>query len=162
MLMGMFDIWRADEDSPDVLAPPPAIYGLGFLVGYALDVWWGWSFGVGEATGIGLVPIVGGFALALWCFVHFRRAGTAVPTNKTTTALVTDGPYQVTRNPIYAALTAVYLGLCAIVDAPAALLGLVAVLPLMHYGVVLREERYLEAEFGDEYVAFAARTKRYV
>jgi len=160
--MALRDIWAEDPDSPRVIIHPPVIYGAGFIIGYALDFWWGWSFGVGEATGLGWLLVIGGLALALWGIWHFRRAGTSVPTHRPATALVVEGPYRVTRNPVYMALNAIYLGLCALLDAPAALLMLLGILPLMHYGVVLREERYLEAKFGEDYRQFKQATKRYL
>ena len=162
MLMGMFDIWRRDPDSPPVVMHPPVIFGLSFLIGYALDVWWGWSFGVGPAIVLGWLLLAGGFAMAVWCFWHLRRAGTNVPTNKPALVLVTDGPYRTSRNPIYVALTAVYIGLASLLDAPAALLMLLAALPMLHFGVVLREEQYLAAKFGEPYRDYFARTKRYI
>ena len=140
MLMGMFDIWRRDPDSPPVVMHPPVIFGLSFLIGYALDVWWGWSFGVGPAIVLGWLLLAGGFAMAVWCFWHLRRAGTNVPTNKPALVLVT----------------------ASLLDAPAVLLILLAALPMLHFGVVLREEQYLAAKFGEPYRDHFARTKRYI
>lgn len=159
--MPLSDLWKRDPDSPAVVALPPVIYGVGFLAGYAIDRWLGWSFGVGEATMLGWPLVAGGGALALWAAWHFRRAGTAIPPHQPTTAIVTNGPYRVTRNPMYVALATVHIGLSALLDAPAALLALAAILPLMHWGVVLREEAYLQAKFGRDYVRYMEATRRY-
>ena len=160
--MGLFDSLKHDADSPPVIAHPPVIYGVGFLVGYACNIWWGWSFGIGDAIALGWALIAGGFGLALWCFWYFLRAGTGIPTNKTTTKLVVTGPYRATRNPIYVALTCVYIGLASVLDAPALLLVLLIILPVMHSGVVLREEQYLTAKFGEPYEQYMRVTKRYL
>lgn len=160
--MRLSDLWKRDPDSPAVAALPPVIYGLGFLIGYACDIWWGWSFGVGPAIVLGWLLVAGGVPLALWAAWHFRRAGTAIPPNQPTTAIVTDGPYRATRNPMYVALAIVHIGLAAALDAPAALLALLVIVPLMHWGVVLREEAYLEAKFGEDYAAYKRATKRYL
>jgi protein-S-isoprenylcysteine O-methyltransferase Ste14 len=153
---------KEHADSPRVVAHPPLIYGAGFLVGLALDFWLGWSFGVGEAVKLGWLLVAGGLLLAGWSVWHLRKAGTGIPTNRPATVIVTDGPYLVSRNPIYAALTAIHIGLASLLDAPAALLALVPVLAVMHRGVILREEAYLEAKFGAPYRAYRARTRRYL
>ena len=80
-----------------------------------------------------------------------RAADTNVPTNLPATALVTDGPFRTTRNPIYIGLALSFLGLSSLLDAPTAMLMLVPCLMVLHAGVVLREERYLEQKFGDDY-----------
>lgn len=160
--MRIADLWQRHPDSPNVIALPPVIYGAGFALGYACDRWLGWSFGVGPATALGWLLIGGGVMLAIWAAWHFRRAGTNIPPHQPATALVTGGPYRATRNPMYVALAVVYIGLAAVLDAPAALLGLGAILPLMHHGVVLREEAYLEAKFGDAYTRYKQATKRYL
>ena len=81
---------------------------------------------------------------------------------KPATALATAGPYRVSRNPIYLALTLFYLGvglaagsLWVVVLAGPALL-------VMHLGVVRREERYLERRFGAAYLDYARRVRRWI
>jgi protein-S-isoprenylcysteine O-methyltransferase Ste14 len=160
--MRLSDLWKRHPDSPAVVALPPVVYGLGFLIGYACNLWWGWSFGVGEATALGWLLVGGGGLLAIWAALHFRRAGTAIPPHMPTTAIVDSGPYRATRNPMYVALAVVHIGLAAALDAPAALLALAVILPVMHWGVVLREEAYLEAKFGEAYSWYKQKVKRYL
>ena len=159
--MATLNFWKRDPDSPNIIALPPVIYAVGFLVGYACNLWLGWSFGVGEALVFGWVLVAGGGLLALWAAWRFHRAGTNSHPTEPTTALVFAGPYLVTRNPMYLALATVHTGLSALLDAPAALLALLVILPLMHWGVVLREEAYLEAKFGAAYLRYKQATKRY-
>lgn len=160
--MRLSDLWKHHPDSPNVIAPPPVIFGLGFLIGYACNVWWGWSFGVGPAIVFGWPLLAGGILLAGWAAWQFRRAGTAIPPHRPASALVAEGPYRVTRNPMYMALTIAHVGLAALLDAPAALFVLAAILPLMHWGVVLREEAYLQAKFPEAYGRYRQTTKRYL
>lgn len=159
--MGIFDIWKRDPDSPKIVALPPVIYSVGFLVGYGCNTWWGLSFGVGKALAFGWILLLGGGLLAAWAAWRFRRAGTNIHPTHPTTALVIAGPYLVTRNPMYLALSIVHIGLAALLDAPIALFALLAILPVMHWGVVLREEAYLEAKFGDDYRRYMQATRRY-
>jgi protein-S-isoprenylcysteine O-methyltransferase Ste14 len=100
--------------------------------------------------------------LAGWCFGLFRRAGTNVPTHKPSTAIVTDGPYRFSRNPIYIALTTLSAGIAIWVNSWWMLALLVPTFVIMNIGVVDREERYLAAKFGDEYLSYKARVRRWL
>jgi protein-S-isoprenylcysteine O-methyltransferase Ste14 len=159
--MGLLTFWKHDPDSPKVIALPPVIYAIGFLAGYACNLWWDWSFGIGKAVALGWVLVIGAGLLALWAAWHFHRAGTNIHPTEPTTALVIADPYLATRNPMYLALATVHIGLSALLDAPVALLALLVILPLMHWGVVLREEAYLEAKFGEAYLRYKQASKRY-
>ena len=88
-------------------------------------------------------------------------AGTNVDPMLPSTAIVTSGPFRFSRNPLYLALTFLYLGLVLAFDTWWGIAGLIPLLLVMHRGVVLREERYLEAEFGDEYRQYMATTGRF-
>ena len=156
-----FDLMKKHADSPDVVAHPPILFGVGFLIGILADHWLGASFALGDALQIGYLFLFGGFALAAWSVWELRAGGTNIPTNMPANNLITTGPFRNTRNPIYIGLAISYLGLASILDAPIALLMLVPVLLVLHAGVVLREEAYLIEKFGDAYLQYAARTKRY-
>ncbi|NQV80212.1 MAG: isoprenylcysteine carboxylmethyltransferase family protein, partial [Alphaproteobacteria bacterium] len=93
---------------------------------------------------------------------RFRRAGTAVQPYKPSTTVVTDGVYRFSRNPIYLGLTAFYLGLAFAVNSGWAILLLPLVLVVMHYGVIAREERYLEGKFGAAYRDYKNRVRRWL
>lgn len=156
-----FRLMKEHPDSPKVIAHPPFIFGAGFLAGVLLNYWAGLSFGVGEMTKIGWLFVAGGMGIAGWAAWSLSRAGTGIPTHLPATALVTAGPYLTTRNPIYIGLTLAYLGLASLLDAPLTLAVLPFVLAVLHKGVVLREEAYLETKFGEPYREYMARTKRY-
>src|SRR6266853_614255 len=104
----------------------------------------------------------GGFVMIGMATRRFVAAGTNIPPYLPTTALVVDGIYGRTRNPLYLGTTLVYLGLSV---AAGSLWAIVLVVPLvwvMNVGVVAREERYLERKFGDAYRAYKARVRRWV
>jgi protein-S-isoprenylcysteine O-methyltransferase Ste14 len=94
--------------------------------------------------------------------LQFKRHGTPVPTDQPTTALVTTGVYGFSRNPLYLALTAIYLGIGLLLPSLLVLALVVPVLILMHYGVVVREEAYLERKFGEPYRAYKKRVRRWL
>ncbi len=93
---------------------------------------------------------------------RLRRAGTAVEPWRPSTALVTDGVYRLTRNPIYLAMGLLYLGLALALDSVVALVLLPPLLALVQVAVVSREERYLEGKFGDDYRRYRASVRRWL
>ena len=78
---------------------------------------------------------------------------------KATTSLVTAGPYRVSRNPIYVGYAFLQLGVALLADSAWVLATLPFVLLLLRQLVVLREERYLEAKFGQAYREYRARVR---
>ena len=150
-------------DRAGVIAPPPLIYAAVFAVGYALDGcypislrpehsagWLGWAI---FAAGVGVLALGG---------AYLNRAGTPVNPYRPSTTLVTAGPYRYSRNPMYIALTLAYLGAAVVVNTVWPVMLLPGLLLLMQWGVISREERYLERRFGDEYRRYQARVRRWL
>ncbi len=156
---------RPASDIPGVIAPPPLIY-LGFL---AL----GWGVGqlIGE-PGLGvdrtlrgtfaIGGLILGLAIEAWAAGLFQKAKTAVQPWKPSTALVTDGIYGVTRNPIYLGFAITYLALAVGLDSPLAIVLLIPCLLVVDRFVIQREERYLIARFGADYEAYRRRVRRWI
>ena len=156
---------RPATDIPGVIAPPPLIY-LGFL---AL----GW--GVGRLIeepglgldrnlrgGLGIAGLVLGLAIEAWAARLFQKARTAVQPWTPSTALVTDGIYGVTRNPIHLGFAITYLALAAGLDSPLAIGLLIPCLLVVDRFVIQREELYLAARFGADYDAYRRRVRRWL
>jgi len=150
-------------DNAGVIARPPLIYLGGLIAGFALDALWPvpqlpavWQYAAGLAL------VAAGFAGMIACMSRFRRAGTRVETHKPTTALVTAGPYRLSRNPIYVSLTLIYAGIAVAADNPWALALLLPILLLIRFGVIAREERYLERKFGEDYQRYKATVRRWI
>jgi protein-S-isoprenylcysteine O-methyltransferase Ste14 len=153
------------SDTAGVIAPPPLLF-LGFLAaGAAIDFWWlrastGLPGSLRFGTGAALTAAAG--ALSIAALGRFRRAGTAVEPWRPSTALVTDGVYRFTRNPIYLAMALLYAGLALALDSVVALILLPPLLALVQVGVIAREERYLESRFGEEYRRYRASVRPWV
>jgi protein-S-isoprenylcysteine O-methyltransferase Ste14 len=151
------------EDRSGVRIPPPLIYVAGFLAGLALEA----VFPIGALPfAIALVAgLVGG---VLWlvldgsAMMRFQRARTSIVPFKPTTALVTSGPYRFTRNPMYVGMAFLYLGLALAFGVIWALALLPLVLLAVDRLVIAREERYLEAKFGEEYRDYMRSVRRWL
>jgi protein-S-isoprenylcysteine O-methyltransferase Ste14 len=155
----------SNADVAGVIALPPLIF-LGFLVAAAvLEAIVPLSVPVTHSLArdvAGAMLAAGGFLIIAMGTRRFAAAGTNVPPTLPTTALVVDGIYRRTRNPLYLGMTLVYLGLGF---AAGSLWAIGVVLPLLwviNVGVVKREERYLERKFGDAYRAYKARVRRWI
>ncbi|MDP8952882.1 MAG: isoprenylcysteine carboxylmethyltransferase family protein [Actinomycetota bacterium] len=150
-------------NTPGVIAPPPLIYGGALAIGLLAKALSPAGFlprPIARALGWPLTG--GGLLLGLLSYRALRSAETNVSPYEPTTALVTEGPYRFTRNPLYLSLTLAYGGIAALANAPWAALLLPFVLLVMRRGVIHREERYLEREFGEEYLRYKARVRRWI
>jgi protein-S-isoprenylcysteine O-methyltransferase Ste14 len=112
--------------------------------------------------GLAVVLIVAAGALITSAFVGFRRAGTHAEPWRPSTSIVTDGVYAFTRNPMYVGMALFYVAITLALDSVIALLFLIPLLIVIHYGVILREERYLDAKFGDPYRQYRLAVRRWI
>src|SRR5687768_12854911 len=111
---------------------------------------------------IGVALITVGVVLGVSAFVQFLRKDTSVMPHKPTTAIIRSGPFRITRNPVYLAMTLGYIGAALMLNTMWPLLILPLVLLVVHRGVIMREERYLEQKFGDEYNTYKVSVRRWI
>lgn len=152
-----------DQTTSGVRFPPPLPYAAGILIGWLLGRLWRLpGFDDAWADPLALAGGIAGLALIASALGLFHRAGVDPLPMRPTAALVLRGPYRFTRNPMYLGMTLLYAGVALLFDLPWALLLLPLVLVVIRTQVVAREERYLEARFGDEYRAYRARVRRWL
>jgi protein-S-isoprenylcysteine O-methyltransferase Ste14 len=160
--------WRGarmtdDQDNPGIRVPPPTIYLLALLLGLLLNRRLYVSFvSRGVARVLGWLLVGGGMALAAWFVRTMRGADTTIRIDKPVSSLVQDGPFRYTRNPGYVALAMIYAGIAVLRNALWAILLLPLVLMVIQREVIEREERYLERTFGEEYLNYKSRVRRWV
>jgi len=152
------------NDTASVVARPPLIFLAALLLGLAVDRLLPFTFPADDWVHWVLAGalILIGLALAAAGIGNFSSASTPVPTNKPSRALVTSGIHGWSRNPIYLGLFLIYVGIAI---AARSLSALILTLPLaitIRYGVVAREEAYLEGRFGDAYRDYKARVRRWL
>jgi protein-S-isoprenylcysteine O-methyltransferase Ste14 len=154
------------DDNPGVIALPPVIALATFLLGLVLDR----LVPIGAVAAMlprtwRIVLALVLFALAGWIVARayrtFERVGTNMDVRKPSLALATADIYTKTRNPMYQALGLALLSLAVGIGSDWMLLLLVPWTLVMHFGVVLREEQYLEQKFGEDYRRYKAAVPRY-
>jgi protein-S-isoprenylcysteine O-methyltransferase Ste14 len=151
-------------DTAQVIARPPLLWGLAVVAGFALD----WLMPLRFVPAAVPAGWLGGAVLAIavalfaWAIATVTRAGSNVPTNKPTTSIVDTGPYRFTRNPIYLGMMLGLAGLAIAFDSFWLLLTLVPFAFVIRYGVVAREEAYLERKFGELYRRYRIRVRRWL
>ena len=155
-----------DQDRPNIVVLPPIAFFAAALLTFALDRWT--SPGVLAAVPRPPLVVVGilVMAAALWTTVSgvlaFRRAGTNVDPHKPALSIVRDGPYRFTRNPMYLGMILFVAGFGIALSTLWGLAMAGLLWAVLHWGVVLREELYLKAKFGDAYSELMSATRRWL
>ncbi len=150
-------------EGPGLRIHPPVVYLLALLVAVGLNFLWPiWLLPRWWGVALGVIVIALGAAIMPPVLSRFRRAGTAFDPHRPASALITDGPYRLSRNPAYVALTLWYLGLGLVLNTMwIPLLAIVPVL-VMDRCAIPREEQHLEEKFGQAYIRYKARVRRWL
>jgi protein-S-isoprenylcysteine O-methyltransferase Ste14 len=151
-------------DAAQVIIRPPLAWGLAVIAGLALNWLVPLAFLPADlpAGWLGAMVFVLALALFAWAIVTITRAGSNVPTNLPTITIVESGPYRFTRNPIYLSMFLGLIGLAIAFDNLWLLMMLVPFALVIRYGVVAREEAYLERKFGDVYRGYRSHVRRWL
>jgi protein-S-isoprenylcysteine O-methyltransferase Ste14 len=156
---------KAADDHPNIIVFPPVVLATTVVLGSMLQ----WLLPLGQLAAvshawrivIGSIAILAGISLAATGRRLLTRLGTNVSPLRPTTALATGGVYRWTRNPLYTGGTFVLVGIALIFALDWLALLMVPALLVLHFGVVRREEQYLEHKFGDTYRQYKASVARY-
>src|SRR5215510_11166106 len=152
------------SDTAAVIIRPPLALLLAIMAGLALN----WLVPLPclpadlPRLWLGAAVFAVGLALAIWAITTMTRAVSNVPTNLPTTTIVERGPYRRTRNPIYLGMFLGLIGLTVALNNLWLLAMLVLFAIVIRYGVVAREEAYLERKFGDVYRSYRSRVRRWL
>ena len=154
-----------NNDHARVIVPPPLVYVPTLVTGIVLHFSWvpfrffpqlwmghaaGWPFIVVSAL------------VAVWAVRTMFRAGENPSAYRPTGAIVSVGPYAFSRNPMYSSFVLLYVGIALVLNTAWPVIFLPLSLIAIHYGVIVREEFYLEKLFGAEYRQYRARVRRWL
>jgi protein-S-isoprenylcysteine O-methyltransferase Ste14 len=148
---------------PGIRVIPPLLYLAALAIAFLVD--WLWPVAVlaaGLQYAVGGVLIAASLALVLWSVGLFRRAGTPFDVRRPATALVTDGPYRLSRNPGYLSLTGLSLGIAFAADNVWVLPAVGVAAWCLDRFVIRLEERHLNARFGEAYRSYCAQVRRWL
>ena len=152
-----------DPKGAAVRFPPPLIFLILLLVGAGVDYLWPVGLGVPAAFEVvGIAIVLLGIAVAILVNGDFKRKGTAIEPWKPTTHLVTSGVYAWSRNPIYIGFCLFNGGIGISSNSLWIFISFVPAAVLLYFFVIVREEAYLEKKFGDEYLAYKKKVRRWI
>jgi protein-S-isoprenylcysteine O-methyltransferase Ste14 len=142
---------------------PPVAIGGPLLVGWLVTLVWGDPLDLGGWR----VPL--GWALALfflgwnaWSLWLFVRHQTGLLPGQATRTIIQEGPFRVSRNPLYVGLLALYLGLALLAPTLWGLVLFPAAVLLVLWGAIRPEERFLHERFGAPYDDYTRRVRRWL
>ena len=158
--------WRHHGTVPDIVAFrlwPPIAIGLPLVVGLVLTRLWGDPIGLpAAAMPVGMVLVVLFAIWNGWSLYLFARHGTGLLPGQATEAMISEGPYAVSRNPLYLGLLVLYLGIALMASSVWALLLFPLAVVLVEWGAIRPEERFLRQRFGPAYDEYAGRVRRWI
>lgn len=153
------------EDRPSVRAMPPVVFLAFLAVAGALEYWCALDhprgpFGLRGA--IALAIFIASGSIAAYAIVAFARAGIYVNPRKPAKQIVEDGPFRFTRNPMYLGLVLVLLSLGVLLLSAWFFLSAIGPWFVLDRFVIVPEEAYLEQKFGDRYLQYRKRARRWI
>lgn len=142
---------------------PPVAIGAPWLAGWGVTQTWGdpvdlggWRIPVGWTL---VLLFVGWNGWSLWLF---GRHQTGLLPGQATQAMIEEGPYRLSRNPLYLGLLVLYVGLALLAPTVWGLLALPAAVLLVLWGAIRPEETFLHERFGTAYDDYARRVRRWL
>jgi protein-S-isoprenylcysteine O-methyltransferase Ste14 len=155
------------KDAAAVRVFPPAIPLLTILAGIGMGHVWPIHLPFENLPLIrywigGLVVVGAVLCLGLWSVVLMRGSGQSENPWKPTLSIVDRGPFRISRNPMYLQMVLVCIGFAIILGN----VWILALTPLCAWSlkrlVILPEETYLEQKFGDVYLRYKRRVRRWL
>ena len=153
----------APPDHAGVAFHPPILLVSFLLLGFGLRAIVPLSFAPEQSVAfIGPTIVVASFAMFFWAIATMRRSGASIPTGEPTDVIVRSGPYRYSRNPIYVSMVALLIGV-GVWGNTLWLIGLAVLAAyLLSWGVISREEGYLERKCGSDYTSYKSQVRRWL
>jgi protein-S-isoprenylcysteine O-methyltransferase Ste14 len=156
---------RAGEplDHPGVIAFPPLIWLMNAVISVVVHLFIRVPIARhGVSLVCGIIFIILAPTLALWGFRTMKTAGTNILPSKPALTIVRSGPFRFTRNPVYLSFCLLQVALGFFLNDWITLFFVLPLAAIFHYGVILREERYLITKFGEPYLKYKREVRRWI
>jgi len=142
---------------------PPVAIGVPLIAGWLATLAWGDPVALGGwRIPVGMALVLCFIAWNGWALWLFGRHRTGLLPGQAARAIIEEGPYRLSRNPLYVGLLALYLGLALLAPSVWALVLFPAAVLLVDWGAIRPEERYLHARFGAPYDDYRRRVRRWL
>ena len=153
----------APPDHAGVAFHPPILLGAFLVLGFVLRAIMPLSFAPERSASlIGPMIVAVSFVMFFWAVTTMRRSGASIPTGEPTDTIVQSGPYGYSRNPIYVSMVGLLIG-AGVWGNTLWLIGLAVLAAyLLWWGVISREEGYLERKFGSDYTSYKSHVRRWL
>lgn len=150
-------------DAPAFRIWPPVAFGVPFALGVAASTWIGDPLALGAwATPAGIALLAVAVPWDAWGLLAILRRRTGLLPGRPTTALITTGPFRLSRNPLYVGFVLLHVAFALLLGSVWALVGLPVAVLAVWWGAIAPEEAYLAAKFGEEYAAYRSRVRRWL
>jgi protein-S-isoprenylcysteine O-methyltransferase Ste14 len=154
---------RGPDDTVAFRLWPPVAVGAPLLVGWCATLRWGDPVDLGGwRVPLGWVLVVFFAGWNGWSLWLFARHETGLLPGQATHTFIQEGPYRLSRNPLYVGMLALYLGLALLAPTFWGLVLSPAAALLLLWGAIRPEERFLRERFGDPYDAYTRRVRRWL
>ncbi|WP_126455807.1 methyltransferase family protein [Sulfuriflexus mobilis] len=152
-----------DKNGASVKLPPPVVFILFILIAYGIHYY----FLAVEISSMSFLFYIGSFFVTLGlttllvATVSFKRAQTNIKPWKPTTKIISTGIFSYSRNPIYLAFCIVTIGIGLIVNNLWITLSFIPSISVIYFTAIKKEESYLEKKFGQDYLAYKEKVRRW-
>lgn len=154
------------KQTPNQLPVPPILLVTVLFAAYLTQTLlpWGWHGGALDNLGliIGLALIISAFAIDIWAFRTFQRHQTTIMPNKGASSLATDGPFKLSRNPIYVGNIMLTIGGGFVFSSYWFFVGTAVLFVALREMAIKPEEQHLAANFPEAWQSYKAKTRRWL
>lgn len=153
------------KDSPGVYIPPPLFYALLFVIAIILQkkIELSHSFFDSKSAKIaGILFLIFAVSILLTSITKFIRSKNTIILIKPAASLQTSGIYSITRNPMYLGLVFLYLGLTFLIGSWWHIILLPVLIFIIQGYIIRKEEEYLKRAFGQEYLTYKSKVRRWI
>ena len=154
---------KTDKKGAAVRFPPPLVFLLAILLSFLLHRILPLSFPLGDwLSYLGGAILFASILLLANLFFAFRRAKTHIEPWKPTSHIITTGVYAYSRNPIYLAFCLITVGIALLVNSVWVFVSMFPSAYLIYLIAIKKEEAYLAAKFGQEYLDYKESVSRWL
>lgn len=151
-----------DEKGASVKFPPPLIFLILMFAAYGMHYIWPIDISGSKLKYIGIVMVLLGFGIVILVSQSFKRVKTNIEPWKPTTTIISNGVFAYSRNPIYVAFCLITIGVGISLNSIWILFSVIPCVMLVYYIAIKKEEVYLEEKFGEEYLQYKSKVRRWL